>query len=561
MPRSSPSTEDEFQEVDLDPDFAAPSALDLPQRPLRLRPIHLVGLLPALAIGLALVPRVDDGPLTLVSVERLPEPAVATTAAVLPARSYATLTNDTFDLLPVEGLGEIGNVVGPAALHNRTWLAATSTTQEKVLVFSSDDDVAWDIAVEIVADLGTIAIHDLEYFGGSLVILGTIATDSGPSSAFGYPDRAVIWWSSDGSVWNETTVVPEDGRNWHPNLTLATDGRALLVGARRVAAGGSLIDGIIPAELTSVIRAGQLDIHLNPGVATTVSVVAPPGIEVFRSDAVIALPSDVTHAMYRSENLRTWDEVAVPEGLIPWSGLTATPGRGFLAPSSSGEIYSTIDGVGWGRNLTIQPAAYRRWGEWLVGLDAEPGPDRLLIGAGTDFADIRLEVGSPPIWSEAGEVVGGPAGLASVVPAYTGPAATVSVTSGSRVYTLRNGVFSISTIGQSDAGVFFARLPGSYDPASGIVAIDLGDGAPLVPVDLVDLQGLRTPGAGAWETNMYVSLNAMAWSRSSMVLPGPEAHILGGTANGFLIAFRPGDDSSGPIEVYRTGPLPSGTNS
>lgn len=557
MPRSSLSTEDQLLEVALEPDFAASRALDLPERPFRLRPIHLVGLLPALAIGLALVPRVDDGPLTLVSIEQLPEPAVATTAPLLPAESRAALWPETFELISINRLGSVGEVVGPVALDGRIWLIATPDPPEARAVFfsSGDDGVTWQQAVEIVKGSGSMVIHDVAAFGGSLVALGTSTAKSGLMAAYGYPDEVFILRSSDGTHWNEAMIISNDERNWHPELRLVTDGHTILIGGTEATARAGLLESMIPPELVQLSLDGKLDVVLEAG---QVSVVAPPGIAVFASERAVALPDDPRSILYRSEDLHRWEEVGVEPSIILSEAL-AKPGGGFVAPSDSGDMYSTIDGASWGRNLTIPPASYNRWNEWLVGLQSVRGADRLVIGAATDYATIGLPV-DHQIWSGQGEVIGGPAGLASLVPVYLEPAPTVSVSLGSEQFTLRDGMFSISTEGSDEASMLFHQLPGSYDPASGTVTIQLGAGREHVVIDLDDLQGLRSSSGGVWETSVYLSPDALRWSRSSITFTTSGVEILGAMPNGFLIAFRPGGDQDGPIELYRTGPLPSEMN-
>jgi hypothetical protein len=368
----------------------------------------------------------------------------------------------------------------------------------------------------------------------------------------------VIWRSADGARWVETIIVPYDGENWHPLLNLVTDDRSILIGGREVAASGQLLEGIIPPDLSPSVIEGRLDLVQNPGAVSTVSVMAPPGIEVFRSDKVISLPTDVRNILYQSEDSRQWDEVDIDSNLITWSGLLARPGRGYLARTSSGEMYSTVDGRGWGRNRTVPPAAYARWGDWLVGVQVLPWADQLMVGAGTDFAGIQLPDDATQIWSETGEVAGGPAGLVSVVPNYLGPAPTLTVTSDSQQFTLRADMFSISTGGSDTASVFFHQLPGSYDPATDEVTIDLFDAADLVVVDLTDLQRLRDRVGGVWQTNVFASLDAISWAQSDVILNSPFVEILGPLPDGFLIAARTGNDPDAAVELYRTGPLPEG---
>lgn len=558
MPRSSPSTDGDVLEVELEPQSSASLLHEPAPRASRLRPVYLIVLGSVLIFGLTMVPGAGDRPVSLVPVETLPEPAVATTAPALPALSEATLAGDTFELLPVVWPENTTRVVGPAAFQDHMWLIASSASIDRLTVFKSEDGADWKQVGEITGESGTVKIHDLESFGGSLMALGTIANQSGPAAAYGYPDQVVIWRSADGARWVETIIVPYDGENWHPQLSLVTDDRSILIGGREVAASGQLLEGIIPPGLSPSVIEGRLDLVQNPGAVGTISVIAPPGIEVFRSDTVVSLPTDIRNILYQSEDSRQWEAVDIDSTLITWSGLLARPGRGFLARNSSGEMYSTIDGLGWGRNRTIPPAAYARWGEWLVGVQVLPWTDQLMVGVGTDYAGIQLPADDAPIWSDTGEMAGGPAGLVSVVPNYLGPAPTLSVTSDSQLFTLRADMFSISTGGSDTASVFFHQLPGSYDPATDKVTIDLSGAGDQVVVDLTDLQGLRDRVGGVWQTNVFASMDALLWAQSDVILNSPFVEILGPLPDGFLIAARTGNDPHATVELYRTGPLPEG---
>lgn len=550
MPRSSPSTDGELLEIELEAPSSAPSSDGPAPRTFRLRPVFLVVLGSALIFGLLVVPGAGDSPLTLVPVGTLPEPVVATTTPALPALNQATLVDDTFELFPVVGLEGITRVAGPAVFEGQVWLIVSSP--DSIRVLKSEDGADWTQVSEITGESGMMTIQDLESFGGSLVALGTISDQTGPAAAYGYPDQVVIWRSSDGARWAERVIVPYDGENWHQELTLVTDGRSILIGASELAAGGQPLEEAIPPGLSAAVIEGRLDLVLNPPVGT-ISVMAPPGIEVYRSEASVSPPTDVRNILYLSEDSRQWNEVEIDPGLITGSGLLTRPGRGFLARDASGEMYSTIDGLGWGRNRTVPPATYSRWGEWLVGVQAQPWSDRLMIGAGTEYAGIELP-DDLPIWSDSGQVTGGPGGLVSVVPIYLGPAPTVSITSDAQQFTLTPDRFSIATEAGT-AFVIYARLTGSYDPVTDEVTIDLSDRGDQVVVDLDDLQVLRGRSAGMWETKVFASRDALSWAQSDLILDSPYVEILGPLPEGFLIAVWTGVDD---IELYRTGPLPEG---
>lgn len=556
MPRSSQSTDGELLEVELEPLSGAPSFHDQAPHTFRMRPIYLIVLGTALIVGLAMVPGADDPPLMLVPIETLPEPAVATTAPSLPALSQATVIDDTFELLRVVWPAHITNVVGPVSFLDHIWVIVSSSSNSSLTVIKSEDGADWIEVGEITEESGTMTISDLEAFGGSIVALGTITNQSGPAAAYGYPDQVVIWRSSDGATWDQTNVVPFDGVSWHPQLTLATDDRSILIGGTEFAARGQLLDDVIPSDLSPAVIEGRLDLVLNPGAVSTISVMAPPGIEVFRSDAVASLPNDHRNFLYRSQDLRRWEAVEIDQGLITWSGLITRPGRGFLARNRSGEMYSTIDGLGWGRNRTIPPADYVRWGEWLVGVQILPWSDRLMIGAGTDYAGIELP-DDVAIWSESGELAGGSAGLVAAVPTYLGPPPVVSIKSGSQNFTLAADRFSISSEGSDTASVFFQQLPGSYDPATDEITIDLSEAGDHVVVGLDDLQKLRDQ-VGVWRTNVFASVDALSWAQSNTSLDSPFVQILGPIPDGFLIAVRTGSDYNAQVELYRTGPFPEG---
>lgn len=553
MPRSSPNTEAALLEVELDLQFHAPQEQATPPT-FRLRPIHLVGLFPALVIGLSLVPRIDEVQPVLVSVETLPEPAVATTAALLPAESHASLTNLTFELMPID-LGRNDTLVGPATLNDRLWLIA-SADGVPVVYSSRDNGVTWEQTGEVASGSETVVIHDLVSFGGSLVALGTTSSTTGPAAIFGYPDQVVLWRSSDGTRWNEDLILPSDGHNSHALLRIITDGRTILIGGRESEVGGSMLESVVPEYLVPAVIAGKLDAVVQSGTHGLLSVLAPPGIEVWRSQEAVSLPDGFRSVLYRSDDLKRWEEVDVEPGLI-LSEMVVKPGGGYVVPSSSGDMYSAMDGRGWGRNLTVPPATYRRWGEWLVGMQFQGGVDRLVIGAGTSYATVDQPLNSSLIWSAGGDFAGGPAGLVSLVPTYLGLAPPVTVTSGSQIFMLSDGRFSVSAPGGGEALVVFQQLPGSFDPASNTVSIDLGGGE-QVPIDLDDLQGLRADINGQWETHVYSSPDAMRWSQSNIAFPTSDVEVLGALPDGFLIAVGQRSISERFVELYRTGPLPSG---
>jgi hypothetical protein len=394
--------------------------------------------------------------------------------------------------------------------------------------------MAWEVVGVVPSSNSHITIHDLVAYDGELVAIGTVSSFSGTLGSFGYPDQVVVWRSDDGAGWVESTLV-NDGTTWHPQLTLVSDGHALLVGGQEVTAVASAIEALIPADLIAELRTGRLDVAIVQDPVASIVVIAPPGIEVYRSELFEAIDLDERNLLLYSDRSEQWAQVEIGADLITWQGLVARPGRGFLARTSDGDMYTTVDGRGWGRNRTIPQADYTRWGDWLVGIEVQPWSDQLVIGSGSEFARVEQPTDKSALWSESGQVIAGSVGLLSVVPAYAGPATEVSVDSGSQRFTLRADMFSIAGAGSDRASVFFHRLPGSFNSTTGEVVIDIA-GRDRVVIDIARLQVLRAEAASLWTTQIYASTNGLDWQSAQTALPGRSVAALGAVPGGFLLA-------------------------
>jgi hypothetical protein len=358
----------------------------------------------------------------------------------------------------------------------------------------------------------------------------------------------VAWHSGDGVEW-DSTVVDEGDEMWHPHLLLATDGYALLIGGVATTAAASVVEAVLPDDLIEEIRAGRLDLVRAGDPMWSVSVVAPPGIEVYRADLAAPIEIVQQNLLLHFDKSREWSRVDVSPDLITWPGLVARPGRGFLARTSTGEIYTTVDGRGWGRNRTIPLADFTRWGDWLVGIEVQPWSDRLVIGSGTEYAWVEQPVDRAPIWSDGGQVIGGPSGLLSVVPTYAGPAAEVSINSGSQRFTLKADMFSIAEPGTEAASVFFHSLPGSFNSTTDEVVIDIA-GADRVVIDVDRLQVLRAGDESLWVTGVYSSADGLDWWKAQTQLRGRSVTALGPVPGGFLLSVNGSSGRRSPPELY-----------
>ena len=565
MPRNSPSTEFapgggtvrpkdapgvasiEIEVIDL----GAGRPVTIARRPIdEARPPRgwLVWLVVAAVLtGLAFFPEDSSAPPVTTAPQLLPTPDVATTSTTLAATSVALMSDDSFPLTPASGLEDFVQLVGPVEFNGKHWIIGNhSYPSAAATVLSSVDGTTWETEASVSVDGGEwLRIDDLDAFEGVLMAVGAVGQDQGPAYAPPTPSSSVLWKSIDGRRWSSLPISSDGGS---PSLQLTAGSEAVLITEYP----GAAIDlsnlNQIPLDLVPGLERGDFLLSFAPGGYT---VVAPPGIELFRLRAFEQNLTASSMKLFRSENLIIWEKLPINFSV---GNLTTTPDGGFLA-QDYGLRYSS-DGRTWEQTDRFPPRTYQNWDGRLLGVDRFFGTTRLLVVEGEEYATIELpsEISRTNLETF---ITAGDSGLAAVVADYGAYAEPITRIDG---YTLalEGGTLRIEEPSGETSYAYFDNnglIEGSYLPDTDSIRFEANETKTFefpAPV----LRDLGT-SPQTFRFDVFLSADGLSWARPQAGLRAGYVAALGSVNGSFLVALQNYDTGYRqlPVTVYRTGPV------
>ena len=549
-PGSRPASQIEVEVLDLGPGVPVPMGREDSPGTGRKWAVWAV-VAAVIATGLALIPENSTETTTIASPRPLPEPEMATTSTTLGETSVGLMSDATFSLSPTSGLEGFSHVAGPVAFEGKYWMAGNpSSGPPEAAILVSTDGTFWETEAVITADPGgRVRVEDLDTFGGILIAVGTSGSASGPAYAPPTAGSLVLWKSTNGREWS-SVPISEDG-TLNPNGAQLTSGpeEVLISGYRGDAFDPSVFDQI-PPELVPGLERG--DFYWSHD-SSSIRVVAPPGIELFRLPYRPPTTRGGSEFLFRSENLIIWENLPADYSS---DNLTATFDGGFLS-YEAGVMYSS-DGRSWERTDRFPSLFYQNWGDRLLGLDYSRSPTRLLVfdQEGSAVIELPTEV---TIGQYGISITPGPAGLAAVQGIYDETSARPITRFDGYTLVADNGGLRIEEPGGETGQVPSVNgwIKGTYLPDTDSIQIATRgpNSKPYeFPVSVfLDLRGV--PQRARFD--VFLSQDGFTWSRPQTGLRAGYVDVLGSTDQSFLIGlhnFRR-DYSQLPIAVYRTGPI------
>jgi len=547
---STPSVEIEV--VDLDPGSAPVASPHFaPNRRGWLTWI-VIGL--TVVVGLALLPgQTEAAPSNTTSAQALPEPEMATTSTSLAAASQAVISDATFSLIPAAGLDGFVQFAGPVEFDGRFWIAGNSSfPSSEVTVLSSVDGSRWVVESSVSAGDGSwLNIEDLDTFGGVLMAVGSTGLIEQPAFALAASGDLFLWKSTDGVRWSSIPIVVQEGVQFS-GLKLTTSSEEVLITGQRNNAVDPSVLAQVPPELIAGLERHDFTWWYD---YSSIRVVAPPGIELFRMSVTEPVPTATVSAiLLRSDNLIIWEEL--PVTFSAWN-VAATFDGGFLSNAYDGYVMFSPDGRSWERTDRFPPLFYQSWGNRLVGLDYSSTPS-LVVFDGEQAATIELP---PEIRSSqyGVVVVPGAPGLATVLGSFEGePAEPITRVDG-YLLAMDNGLLRIDEPSGETSYANFGGdglIAGTYLPEIDSIRFDNSDGSKTFEFPrsvFLDLR--RRVGTGLFD--VFVSSDGLDWAQGQTGLRSAYADIIGGAGETFLVALHNfgRDYEELPITVYRTGPI------
>jgi hypothetical protein len=504
-----------------------------------------------IATGLALIPENATETTTTEGARPLPEPEMATTSTTLGETSVGLMSDATFSLSPTSGLDGFARVAGPVEFEGKYWMAGNpSSGGSEVAILASTDGAVWETQAVISEDPGRrMRIEDLDTFGGILIAVGTNSSAGGPGYAPPAAESLVLWKSTNGREWSSVPISEDE--------TLSPDGAQLTTGPEEVLITGYRGDAFDPSVFD------QIPPELIPGLergdfgwwhdSSSIRVVAPPGIELFRMPFRQPGNPGSSEFLFRSENLIIWENLPAE---LSSDNLTATFDGGFLS-YEAGMMYSS-DGRSWDRTDRFPTLFYQNWEDRLLGLDYSRSPTRLVVfdQEGSAVIELPAEV---TIGQYGISITPGPAGLAAIQGIYDETSARPITRFDGYTLIADDGVLRIEEPGGEQGQVPFVNgwIKGTYLPDTDSIRIETRrpDSKPYeFPVSVfLDLRGV--PQRARFD--VFLSQDGFTWSRPQTGLRAGYVDVLGSTDQSFLIGlhnFRR-DYSELPIAVYRTGPI------
>ena len=550
-----PSIEVDF--VDLDPVRSVPIARLDSIAGRRGWPVWIaIGVI--LTGGLALLPGGTTQPTSTTSSDQaLPEPETATTGATLPAESQAVVSDETFSLIPAAGLDGFTQFAGPIEFNGLYWIAANSPyPSSRVSILSSVDGARWEqasiLSRSIDSDGSWLRVDDLATFGGVLMAVGSAGPMDGPAYAPMRSGDLVLWKSPNGAQWSSLSIVDDSGIEFSGLQLTTSPEEVLITGQRRNAFDPSILTQI-PQDLVPGLERGDFTFWND---YSSLRIVAPPGIELFRMAVTEPVPAATTSAiLLRSDNLIIWEQL--PVTFASWNVATTLEG-GFVSNGFGGSIMYSSDGRSWDATDRFPPLFYKGWGDRLVGVDYSVIHPNLVVvdGEGTATIDLPPEISI----SEGGlSITPGPSGLATILGTYENATAEPVTRIDGYILAMDNGLLRIQEPSGETSYANFGGdglIEGRYLPETDSIRFANSDGSKTFEFPVTVFLDLRQRIAtGLFD--VFLSADGLEWARPQTGLRAAYADILGGAGETFLVTLHNygRDYQPLPITVYRTGPI------
>lgn len=508
--------------------------------------------------GISLLPGPAVEPTSPTSDQALPRPETATTGTPLPAVSQAVVTDETFSLLPAAGLEGFTQFAGPVEFGGRYWIAGNAPfPSSRVSILSSVDGARWEqasiLSTSIHPDGSWLRVDDLDSFGGVLMALGTAGHIDGPAYTPGRAGDLVLWKSQNGAQWSSLSIVDDSGVEFSGlELTTSTE-EALITGLRSNAFDPSIGEQF-PDELRPGLESGDFTWWYD---YSSIRIVAPPGIELFRMSVTEPVPTATESAvLFRSDNLIIWEQLPVT---FSSRNVAATFDNGFVSNAYDGYVMYSDDGRSWERTDRFPPLSYQSWGARLLGIDFSKTSPSVLVIDDETASTIEL----PPELTNTDyrefAITTGAAGLATITGTYENAAAEPITRIDGSLLAMDNGLLRIEEpTGETSYANFGGDglIDGTYIPETDSIRFENSDGTKTFefPVSVfVDLRQRVVSGL----FNVFLSPQGLEWARPQTGLRAAYADILGGVGETFLVTLHNygRDYRELPITVYRTGPI------
>jgi hypothetical protein len=553
--RSRPSIEVEV--VDLDPVRSVPIAHRDPVEGRR-GWVMWIAVAAMAAGGLALLPGETVEPTSTTSDQALPEPETATTGTPLPDESQAVVSDETFSLIPAAGLDGFTQFAGPVEFGGRYWLAGNSPyPSSRVSILSSVDGARWEqasiLSRSIQSDGTWLRVDDLDSFGGVLMAIGTAGEIDGPAYAPMRSGDLVLWKSPDGAQWSSNSIIEDSGVEFSGLQLTTSSEEVLITGQRRNAFDPSVL-AQVPQELVPGLERGDFTFWND---YSSIRIVAPPGIELFRMSVTEPVPTATESAiLLRSDNLIIWEELPVT---FSSRNVAATFDNGFVSNAYDGYVMYSDDGRSWERTDRFPPLSYQSWGARLVGVDFSMTSPSVLVLDGENAATIELpgELLNPDYGGLA--VTTGAAGLATITGTYERASAEPITRIDGYLLAMDNGLLRIEEPSGETSYANFGGdglIEGTYLPETDSIRFENSDGTKTFEFPIaVFLDLRRRVVTGLFD--VFLSPDGLEWARPQTGLRAAYADILGGAGETFLVTLHNygRDYQELPITVYRTGPI------
>jgi hypothetical protein len=508
-----------------------------------------------LAGGLALLPGETVQPTSTTSDQALPKPETATTSTPLPAESQAVVTDETFSLIPAAGLDGFTQFAGPIEFDGRYWIAGnTPFPSSRVSILSSADGARWEVASILSSEVGSwLRVDDLDSFGGVLMAVGSTGRDEGPAFAPATSGELFLWKSSDGVRWSSLPIVREAGVQFF-GLELTTSAEEVLITGQQSNAFDPSVLEEFPSELRPGLESGAFTWWYD---YSSIRIVAPPGIELFRMSVTEPVPTASESAiLLRSDNLIIWEQLPVS---FLSRNVAAAFDNGFVSNAYDGYVMFSDDGRSWERTDRFPPLSYQSWGSRLLGVDFSMTNPSVLVLDGESAATIELP-GELVNTDHGGLVItAGAAGLATILGTFEDTTADPITRIDGYLLAVDSGLLRIEEPSGETSYANFGGdglIEGTYLPETESIRFDNSDGTKTFEFPIaVFLDLRRRVFTGLFD--VFLSPDGLEWARPQTGLRAAYADILGGAGDTFLVALHnfERDYEELPITVYRTGPI------
>jgi hypothetical protein len=504
--------------------------------------------------GVALLPGETVEPTSTTSEQALPAPETATTSSQLPAESQAVVTDQTFSLIPAAGLDGFIQFAGPVEFDDRYWIAGNSDfPSSQVSILSSIDGARWELESVVSSGDGTwVRVDDLDSFGGVLMAVGTAGKIDGPAYAPMRSGDLVLWKSQNGAQWSSLSIADGNGVEFSGLQLTTSSEEALITGQRRNAFDPAVL-AQIPPELGPGLERGDFTFWND---YSSIRIVAPPGIELFRMAVTEPVPTASTTAiLLRSDNLIIWEDL--PVTFSSWN-VAATLDGGFVSNGFGGYVMYSSDGRSWDRTDRFPPLYYQSWGDRLVGVDYSVIHPNLVVVDGEETATIDL----PPELSMSDygvSITPGASGLATILGSYENASAEPITRIDGYLLAMDTGLLRIEEPSGETSYANFGGdglAGGTYLAETDSIRFESMDGSKTFEFPVAVFLDLR-PRVVSGLFDVFLSHDGLEWARPQTGLRAAYATILGGSGDTFLVALHnyARDYRELPITVYRTGPI------